>query len=120
MSKQKLTASQKRVNLFLCFCVRVLNVILKIVTCIASKVIPGTTDRIKGTTFSCYTHTHTHTQSPSWCFATWPDLRPTGSVTSKTWSWGFPGGAVVESLPANAGDGGSSPGLGGSHVPRSD
>ena len=34
-------------------------------------------------------------------------------------TWGFPGGAVVESLPANAGDAGSSPGLGGSHVPRS-
>ena len=33
--------------------------------------------------------------------------------------WGFPGGAVVESLPANAGDMGSSPGLGGSHMPRS-
>ena len=33
--------------------------------------------------------------------------------------WGFPGGAVVENLPANAGDTGSSPGLGGSHVPRS-
>ena len=33
--------------------------------------------------------------------------------------WGFPGGAVVESLPANAGDTGSSPGLGGSHMPRS-
>ena len=32
---------------------------------------------------------------------------------------GFPGGAVVENLPANAGDTGSSPGLGGSHVPRS-
>ena len=32
---------------------------------------------------------------------------------------GFPGGAVVGSLPANAGDTGSSPGLGGSHVPRS-
>ena len=31
----------------------------------------------------------------------------------------FPGGAVVESLPANAGDTGSSPGLGGSHMPRS-
>ena len=29
---------------------------------------------------------------------------------------GFPGGAVVESLPANAGDTGSSPGLGGSHM----
>ena len=32
---------------------------------------------------------------------------------------GFPGGAVVENLPANAGDACSSPGLGGSHVPRS-
>ena len=32
--------------------------------------------------------------------------------------WGFPGGAVVENLPANAGDTGSSPGLGASHVPR--
>ena len=32
---------------------------------------------------------------------------------------GFPGGAVVESLPANAGDTGSSPGLGRSHMPRS-
>ena len=32
---------------------------------------------------------------------------------------GFPGGAVVESLPANAGDMGSSPGLGGSHMPQS-
>ena len=32
---------------------------------------------------------------------------------------GFPGGAVVENLPANAGDTGSSPGLGRSHVPQS-
>ena len=32
---------------------------------------------------------------------------------------GFPGGAVVESLPADAGDTGLSPGLGGSHMPRS-
>ena len=32
---------------------------------------------------------------------------------------GFPGGAVVENLPANAGDTGSSPGLGGSHIPQS-
>ena len=42
------------------------------------------------------------------------------------WLWelkefvGFPGGAVVENLPANAGDMGSSPGLGRSHMPRSD
>ena len=33
---------------------------------------------------------------------------------------GFPGGAVVENLPANAGDTGSSPGLGRSHMPQSD
>ena len=32
----------------------------------------------------------------------------------------FPGGAVVESLPANAGDTGSSPGQGRSHMLRSD
>ena len=32
---------------------------------------------------------------------------------------GFPGGAVVESPPDNAGDTGSGPGLGGSHMPRS-
>ena len=32
---------------------------------------------------------------------------------------GFPGGAVVENSPANAGDTGSSPGLGGSHMPWS-
>ena len=34
-------------------------------------------------------------------------------------SWGFPGGAVVEGLPANTGDTGSSPGLGRSRMPRS-
>ena len=32
---------------------------------------------------------------------------------------GFPGGAVVENPPASAGDTGSSPGLGGSHMPWS-
>ena len=33
--------------------------------------------------------------------------------------WGFPGGAVVENLPANAVNTGSSPGLGRSHMPLS-
>ena len=33
--------------------------------------------------------------------------------------WGFPGGAVVENLPANAGDTGSSSGLGRSHMQQS-
>ena len=37
----------------------------------------------------------------------------------KITAWGFPGGAVVENLPANAGDTGSSPGLGRSHMPWS-
>ena len=32
---------------------------------------------------------------------------------------GFPGGAVAENLPANAGDTGSSPGLGRSHMLQS-
>ena len=38
---------------------------------------------------------------------------------SKVRELGFPGGAVVENLPANAGDTGSSPGLGRFHMPRS-
>ena len=37
----------------------------------------------------------------------------------KSYFMGFPGGAVVENLPASAGDTGSSPGLGRSHMPRS-
>ena len=38
---------------------------------------------------------------------------------SRKISQGFPGGTVVESLPADAGDTGSSPGLGRSHMPPS-
>ena len=40
-------------------------------------------------------------------------------VTFKKGVEDFPGGAVVENPPANAGDTGSSPGLGRSHMPRS-
>ena len=40
-------------------------------------------------------------------------------IQSKMSVVGFPGGAVVENLPVNAGDTGSSPGLGRSHMPRS-
>ena len=42
------------------------------------------------------------------------------SLKERMFWGGFPGGAVVRSLPANAGDMGSSPGLGRSHMPRSD
>ena len=35
------------------------------------------------------------------------------------WIGGFPGGAVVKNLPDNAGDMGSIPGLGRSHMPQS-
>ena len=52
---------------------------------------------------------------PVICFYPFPSL-----LFLKTTLWGFPGGAVVENLPANAVDTGSSPGLGGSHMPQSD
>ena len=41
------------------------------------------------------------------------------AINKKSTNRGFPGGAVVESPPANVGDAGSSPGLGGSHMPPS-
>ena len=37
----------------------------------------------------------------------------------KEWPEGFPGGAVVRNPPANAGDTGSIPGPGRSHMPQS-
>ena len=46
-------------------------------------------------------------------------FRNNSSYSYKKASSGFPGGAVVENPPASAGDTGSSPGLGGSHMPRS-
>ena len=42
------------------------------------------------------------------------------SVLKRKEILGFPGGTVVENLPANAGDMGLSPGLGRSHMPQSD
>ena len=45
--------------------------------------------------------------------------KKTKNVKTKNAFLGFPGGAVVENLPANAGDTGSSPGLGRSHMTRS-
>ena len=47
------------------------------------------------------------------------ELSIPASLTSERNVLGFPGGAVVENLPANAGDTGSSPGLGRSHMLRS-
>ena len=40
-------------------------------------------------------------------------------VMLKDQGWTFPGGTVVKNPPANAGDTGSIPGPGRSHVPRS-
>ena len=42
--------------------------------------------------------------------------QPRNGLTKKSSSKGFPGGAVVKNLPANAGDTGSSPGPGRSHM----
>ena len=47
------------------------------------------------------------------------DSNPKKRVSLKNKPGGFPGGAVVENLPANAGDTGSSPGVGRSHMLRS-
>ena len=43
----------------------------------------------------------------------------TSTCLCKKEMWGFPGCAVVKNLPAKAGDVGSSPRPGGSHMPRS-
>ena len=40
-------------------------------------------------------------------------------LIKEKWGRGFPGGTVVENLPANVGDMGLSPGLGRSHMQRS-
>ena len=54
---------------------------------------------------------------------TFPEMLACGGILSssmfKSLCLGFPGGAVVENLPANAGYMGSGPGLGRSHMPRS-
>ena len=41
------------------------------------------------------------------------------TTNEKQRPWDFPGGAVIKNLPANAGDTGSSPGPGRSHMPQS-
>ena len=46
-------------------------------------------------------------------------LHAAWSKKKKKQAWDFPGGAVVKNLPANAGDTGSSPGLGRSHMLQS-
>ena len=43
----------------------------------------------------------------------------TSVLYSINYMWDLPGGALVKSPPANAGDRGSSPGPGRSHMPRS-
>ena len=54
-------------------------------------------------------------QFPSWSY----DSTDYDMHIKKCSHWGFPGGAVVENLPANAGDTSSSPGLGRSHMLQS-
>ena len=53
-------------------------------------------------------------------FFTWPwQFVSLDFIANKIGPEGFPGGAVDQSLPDNAGDTGSIPGLGGSHMPWS-
>ena len=53
------------------------------------------------------------------CYLQETHFRPRDTYRMKVRGWGFPGGTVVENLPADAGDTGSSPGLGRSHMLRS-
>ena len=62
---------------------------------------------------SCHWGRTDNTMVTDSCPSTWSDV-----IIKKPVAQGFPGGAVVENLPANAGDTGSSPGLGRSHMPR--
>ena len=48
-----------------------------------------------------------------------PDWNLKSKLDVKSFLQGFPGGTVVKNPPANAGDMGLSPGLGRSHMPRS-
>ena len=49
----------------------------------------------------------------------WLEKSVVESINQKWEGWDFPGGTVVKNLPANAGDMGSSPGPGRSHMPQS-
>ena len=49
----------------------------------------------------------------------WKVWGQSSSTIVNIWSRDFPGGAVVKNPPANAGDMGSSPGPGRSHMPQS-
>ena len=55
----------------------------------------------------------------SWETYVLPNPAPQKNQLRNQKGWGFPGGAVVKHLPSNAGDTGSSPGPGRSHMPRS-
>ena len=76
---------------------------------------------------NCFLHLLPRIYDPSFIF--YPKLEasattsPSSSIicdsSARMKPQGFPGGAVVENLPANTGDTGSSPGLGRSHMPRS-
>ena len=47
-----------------------------------------------------------------------PRTSQSGFSSNQKYAVGFPGGAVVKNPPASAGDMGSSPGPGRSHMPR--
>ena len=66
-----------------------------------------------------YVHTETCTQMfTAASFIIAKNQKQPKCPSTSEWR-GFPGGTVVKNLPANAGDMGSSPGLGRSHMPQS-
>ena len=73
-----------------------------------------------GDRLSCYQHPHAGAEDCVWSDGGLSGAPHTCEISGLRNATGdFPGGAVVKNPPANAGDTGSSPGLGRSHMPRS-
>ena len=66
-----------------------------------------------------HTHIRIHVYIYSYFFFNLYEKITINRVKVKSLVGGFPGGAVVKNPPANAGNMGSSPGPGRSHMPRS-
>ena len=67
-----------------------------------------------------HTHTHTHTRHMEQrsCIKTQKLYEKISTLKKKSY-WDYPGGSGIRNPPANAGDAGSVPELGGSHMPQS-
>ena len=99
----------------------------KQITPFTPPIIPGlnnstlthTNDAVRGFTCDFSRQQALGWQSKGCLINPWTSLLSQTPVKNRKSARGFPGGAVVKNPPANAGDTGSSPGPGRSHMPRS-